>query len=274
MIGKVYVITGATSGIGQAILKVLAKNNTVFAGYRDETKIQSLKDIAQNVIPFYIDMTDRDSISKAAEFINSKCNNIDTLINAAGCVVAGPVETLDIAEIQKQFNINTFSHLDFSQKLMAKLEGGKIINISSMASFGVFPFVAPYCASKRSLDILFNSMSWEFSKNIKIISVKPGVIATPLWDKSIKGNSAQIENCSKDYQKQMQYLVQNAKNNGQNGLSVQKVVDLILKIDTMKNPRTSYTIGRDAKFAEVFSKLPFDVQAKLIKLGMKLKFRH
>ena len=55
-------------------------------------------------------------------------------------------------------------------------------------------------------------------------------------------------------------------------VDVKKVVDLIAKVDLLDNPKPSYTVGRDAKFAEIISKLPFALQNKLIKLGMKKKF--
>ncbi|MBQ8168994.1 SDR family NAD(P)-dependent oxidoreductase, partial [bacterium] len=141
---KTIVITGATSGIGNALVRYFAKDNRVFAGYRNENHVEDLQ--ALGVMPFYINMTDKNSIRQAAAFIKSQVDKIDTLINVAGCVVAGVVETLDVDRIREQFEVNTFSHLDFSQNLLDLVEGGKIINISSMASFGVFPFVGPYCA--------------------------------------------------------------------------------------------------------------------------------
>lgn len=265
---KIYVITGATSGIGKALIEKLAKNNRVFAGYRNEKYIDELK--ALGVVPFYIDMEDSDSIAAAADFIISKTDKIDTIINAAGCVIAGVIENLSVDKIKKQFEVNTFSHLCFTQKLLPILKNGKIINISSMASFGVFPFVAPYCASKRALDILFNSLTIE--SGIQVISVKPGVIATPLWEKSIELNQDSIQ-ASKGYVKEMEYMVQNAKSNGKNGLPVDRVVNKIIKIDLMKNPKPSYTIGKDALFAQFISRLPFSIQNKLIKFGMKCKIK-
>ena len=106
---KTYVITGATSGIGFALLNALSKDNIVFAGYRNADKIKSWN-YNKNVIPFYIDMTLPDSIELACEFIKTKTKKIDTLINGAGCVVAGAVEELKIDEIRKQFEVNVFSH--------------------------------------------------------------------------------------------------------------------------------------------------------------------
>lgn len=263
---KTYVITGSTSGIGNTLVKEFCKNNTVFAGYRNEKYVEELEKLG--AIPFYIDMKKKDSISKAAAYIKSQTDKIDTIINVAGCVVAGAVEKLDVNEIRKQFEINTFSHLDLTQQLLPLLYNGKVINISSMASFGVFPFVAPYCASKRALDILFNSLAVE--SGVKVVSVKPGVIATPLWGKSIELNKNSIKNCEK-YDKEMRYMVANAQKNEKNGLDVHKVTDLIVKIDSMQNPKASYIVGNDAVFAQFISKLPQDWINKLVKCGIKAK---
>ena len=263
---KTIVITGSTSGIGNALLKNLVKSNKVFAGYRNEKYAQDLEKLG--AIPFYIDMTKKDSIKLASVFIKSQTDKIDVLINVAGCVVAGVVENLDIDKIREQFEVNTFSHLDLSQRLMDLLEGGKIINISSMASFGIFPFVSPYCASKRSLDILFNSFANETKRNIKVVSVKPGVIATPLWEKSIEGNRAAIENCN-GYEKEMNFMVKNAKKNGVKGLDVSDVSDLVCDIIQEENPRESYTVGIDARFAQLVSILPQGWQNAIIKFNLR-----
>lgn len=264
---RVFVITGSTSGIGNQLLKKLVQDNIVFAGYRNEEYVENLESLG--AIPFYIDMEKPSTISQASAFIKSKTDKIDVLVNVAGCVIAGIMENLPVDNIRKQFEVNTFSHLDFTQRLLPLLKD-KVINISSMASFGIFPFVAPYCASKRALDILFNGMTLE--SDVKVVSVKPGVIATPLWDKSVEINQSAIKNC-KNHEKEMNYLVANAHKNGKRGLKVEKVADLILKIIDMKNPKPSYTIGWDAKLAEQFSKLPFSIQNKIIKFGMKMRIR-
>ena len=270
---KTYVITGATSGIGNAIVAELCKNNIVFAGYRDERKLHQSKVLKhKNVRPFYIDMTDVVSIDNAANFIKSETKKVDTLINAAGCVVAGAVEEVSIGSVRNQFEVNTFSHLDFTQKLLPILTNGKIINISSMASFGVFPFVAPYCASKRALDILFNSLQVEYGNKIKVISIKPGVIATPLWDKSIDINASLLSN-NKKYEKEYKYLVENAKKNAKNGLNVEKVVKTVLKADSSEHPKSSYLVGTDAVLASMFSHLPQGLINKVLELGMKIKIK-
>lgn len=254
---KTVVITGATSGIGKLLVFSFAKTGyTVFAGYRNEALKEELLQISEKVIPFYIDMSKKDAILSAVDFILGSVEHIDTVVNAAGCVIAGAMECLNTDKIREQFDINTFSHIELTQGLMPKMLDSKIINISSMASFGIFPFISPYGASKRALDILFNSMQLELkNKGIKIISIKPGVVKTPLWDKSIELNKESL-NESEKYKREFEFLAKNAQKNNHKGLEPQVVVDLIMRVNDLKNPKPSYTIGLDAKFAEIFSHLP------------------
>ncbi len=267
---KTYVITGSASGIGRALLERLAKNNVIFAGYRKDEHKSELKSISDNIYPFYVDYTKPDTIKAASLYILEQTDKIDTLVNIAGCVVAGPVENIDIDEIRRQFDVNVFGHLDFTQRLINKLEGGKIINVSSMASFGIFPFISPYCASKRCLDMFFNSLLIENKKDIKIISIKPGVIKTPLWEKSVKENSKYFDRFG-EYSKEMKFVLENAKKNETRGLSVNKVVDTIIKADSIANPKLSYTVGKDAFAAKIISIFPQSVINKIIKIGIKLR---
>ncbi len=116
---KIYVITGSTSGIGYELLKRLSDNSIIFAGYRNEEKIKKWE-FNENVIPFYMDMTDSNSIKSASEFIKSKVVRIDTLINVAGCVVAGAVEEIDIKNIT-----------EFIQKMVNNLF--IVLNITNIA---------------------------------------------------------------------------------------------------------------------------------------------
>ena len=269
---KTYVITGATSGIGEALIKRLADNNIVFAGYRSQHKAEKLKSISTNIYPFYVDYAKPETIARAAGFVKSKCTGIDTLVNIAGCVAAGPIEKIEMSEIRRQFDVNVFGHLEFTKDLIELLNGGRIINVSSMASYGIFPFISPYCASKRCLDMFFNSLLIENKKNIKVVSIKPGVIATPLWGKSVDENSKYLDNCE-GYENEMRFLINNAKKNEFNGLSAEKVVDVILKADWAKKPKLTYTVGSDACAARFISKLPQGIINNLVKFGLKCRIR-
>ena len=103
---KTYVITGATSGIGKALVEKLVNGNIVFTRYRNKKDLQELEKLG--AIPFFIDMKDGQSIAEASEFIKSKTDKVDTLINVAGCVSAGVMEQLPVEKIREQFEVNTF----------------------------------------------------------------------------------------------------------------------------------------------------------------------
>ena len=267
---KTYVITGSTSGIGKELLLNLANDNIVFAGYRNELHKTELEAISPNIYPFYTDYSKPETIKNATDYILSKCEKIDTIVNIAGCVIAGPVENMNMDEVRRQFNVNVFGHIELTQNLLPVLKNGKIINVSSMASFGLFPFISPYCASKKCLDMFFNSLLLENKKNIKVISIKPGVISTPLWEKSINENSKFFDKYG-EYSKEMEYVLKNAEKNQTRGLKAKDVVKVILKADSLKKPKLSYTVGTDAFFAGLVSKLPQTWINNIVKLGMKLR---
>ncbi len=267
---KTIIITGSTSGLGKELVKIFSEFQDwkVFAGYRNKDLIES----KENVEYFYIDMLNRESISEAAKVIKSKTDKIDVIINVAGTVVAGPVEVLDTDSLRRQFEVNTFSHIEFVQNLVPILSGGRVVNISSMASFGHFPFISPYCASKRALDIFFNAFALENHSNIDVISVKAGVISTPIWKKSVDANLTSLEGCE-DYRCELEFLKNNALKNTNKGLKVEDAAVFIKKVATAKNPKTSYTLGRDAKFAHFMSYLPQDVINKLVKFGLRSRMK-
>ena len=148
-----------------------------------------------------------------------------------------------------------------------------------MASTGMFPYISPYCASKRALDILFNSLSIEMkNKNIQVVSIKPGVIRTPIWNKSIATNRSQLEklpdNFKEKYGKDLIFLAKNAEKNNYKSILPEKVAERILKVVISKKPKSSYCVGIDSLAACFISKLlPQDILNKIIKykLNQKLK---
>ena len=265
---KVVVITGATSGLGKELVAQFVKdgNYKIFAGYRNSDKLEHLPEVEY----FYMNLTENSSIIQAAEFIKSKVNKVDVLINVAGAVVAGPVEVLPVEKLREQFQVNTFSHIEFVQNLLSVLENSRVVNISSMASFGHFPFISPYCASKRSLDVFFNAFAIENHKNIEVVSIKPGVIATPIWEKSVKSNEEVLSN-NVDYAKELEFLKKNALSNTNKGLDVKAVARKIKNISLKRKVKSSYLIGKDAIFAQILSYFPQDLVNFLVKLGLKFK---
>ena len=231
---KTVLITGASTGIGRAIAIRLAKEGyKVFAGIRKKVDKEEIEGLDKNIQGVYLDVTNSGSIEKAFWYVIKNTDKIDVLINNAGIVEASPVECLDIKRLKEQFDVNTFGALAVTQKFLPLLAGSRIINMSSDASTGLFPYISAYCASKRALDILFNSFYLENKDNIKVISIKPASIKTPIWNKSAKRARDYFDGINEavrqKYEKDLLILEKNALDNNTKGLEVYTVVDTVVK---------------------------------------------
>lgn len=275
---KYVLITGASSGLGKAAaLKLAEKGFKVFAGVRKTEDKQTLEELHKNIIPIFVDVTNEESVNCAFEQIKQKTDRLYALINNAGIAMAGPVEYITADILKKQFEVNVFGALRTAQKalpLLQKSEDCRIVNISSMASYGIFPFVSPYCVSKRALDMFFNSLLLECKiPQLRVISIKPGVVATPIWNKSVDESLKNLEHLceegQKKYEKEFEFLAQNARKNTGKGLKAGDIANLVYKVLTVKNPALSYNIGKDSFFARFMSYLPQGVCNFLVKTGLK-----
>lgn len=277
---KNVLITGTSTGIGRCTAILLAENGfKVYAGVRTEKDFASLASENENIKPIYMDVLENASISKAVQLLKEDAVELTAIINNAGAVVAQPIECINIDDLKYQFELNTVAPVAIAQAFLPLMKSGKIINLSSMASTGMFPYISPYCASKRALDILFNSLSIEMkNKNIQVVSIKPGVIRTPIWNKSIATNRSQLEklpdNFKEKYGKDLIFLAKNAEKNNYKSILPEKVAERILKVVISKKPKSSYCVGIDSLAACFISKLlPQDILNKIIKykLNQKLK---
>lgn len=180
---KVWLITGANSGLGLAIAEyVLGKGHQVIVSARDITKLPaSLK--TASVLPLDLNWPDS-RIKEAATTAWGIHGHVDVLVNNAGYCLTGPVETLTADDIQSQFKTNVFGPISLIQAfipLMREVHSGWILNFTSIAGFDGFPPFDAYNASKAALDAFTDSLAQEVSKfGITVHSVSPGYFPTNL----------------------------------------------------------------------------------------------
>ena len=278
---KNILITGASSGLGKATaLKLAQEGYKVFAGVRKEADKTTLETLHENITAIYLDVTDENSVNEAFDVVTQNTDDLFAIINSAGIALGGPVEFLPIETLKKQFDVNVFGAIRVVQRFFSLLnnDDARVVNISSMASYGVFPFISPYCTSKRTLDMFFNSLLIENKHpNLKIISIKPGVVSTPIWNKSVDACEKTFENvsdsCRTKYEKELLFLAENARKNTQKGLVAEDVANLIDKVLKTKKPKLSYNIGKDSYIARILSFLPQDLCNKLVKLGLNNRLK-
>lgn len=280
---KYVLITGASSGLGKETAKKLAKEGfKVFAGVRKEEDKLTLESLNPNITAIFLDVTEEQSLNSAAEEISKTTDTLFALVNNAGIAIGGPVEYIPVDLLKKQFDVNVFGAIQCAQKFLPflkKSDDARIVNISSMASYGIFPFVSPYCVSKKSLDMFFNFLLIEAKlKNLKIISIKPGVVATPIWEKSVNFCEQNLEHLceegKKKYEKEFEFLMKNARSNTDKGLKPQDIADTVYKALCAKRPKQSYNVGKDSYFARFVSLLPQGVTNFCIKTALSKRIKN
>ena len=260
-------IIASTSELAQRTIEELKKRNCkIFATSRQKANIMD-EDI--KIFHLYVE-NELDFIHLKETFFNIK---FDTIINFAGIAIASPVAELEENALKKQLEVNLFGLLRVIKYLCPNLkEGGKLVNVSSMASYGVFPFISPYCLSKAASDILLNSYAIE--NNVKVVSIRPGAVATKFWDTSIELNKNFIEDNNTKFNNEKEFLIKNAKYNSLHSINPIYVSKKIANIVMSKNPKCVYNIGLDSKFAKLSRFLPQKVINNLIKFTLKTRIKN
>ena len=258
-------VIASTSELAQRTISELKKQGyNIYATTRHSAGVME-----EGVIEYKLDVIDEYSFIHLKEKLSNL--KFDTIINFAGIAIAGAVDELNELELKKQFDVNLFGLLRIIKYLCPFLEeNGKLINVSSMASYGIFPFLSPYCMSKASADILLNTYSIE--TGIKTVSIRPGAVATKFWEASIDLNKDVLENSSK-YDKEKEFIVKNANNNSLHAMNPIAISKKIAAIVRKKNPKPVYNLGLDAKVAKCTRFLPQGVINSMIKFILKMRVK-
>ncbi|XP_041926515.1 3-oxoacyl-[acyl-carrier-protein] reductase FabG [Alosa pseudoharengus] len=184
---KVTLITGASSGIGAATAILFAKLGARLAlNGRD---VENLKKIAEQctscgaIQPLLVpgDLTDEETVSKTVDQTLAHFGRLDVLVNSAGILAMGSIETTDLAQYDKVMNVNVRSVYHLTHLCVPHLikTQGSIVNVSSVNGQRSFPGVLAYCMSKSAIDQFTRCTALELAeKQVRVNSVCPGVIIT------------------------------------------------------------------------------------------------
>ncbi len=186
MIGKIVLVTGASSGIGKAAATLFANNGaTVIAVGRNEKELAALREGVQSkdgtVKIQLADVTELSQIDRIVSEIVQSFGQIDVLVNSAGIIKSGTIEDTTLADWDKMMNINLRSVFNLMQKCVPHMveAKGNIVNVSSVAGTRSFPNVLAYSVSKAAIDQLTRCAALELAvKGIRVNAVNPGVVVT------------------------------------------------------------------------------------------------
>jgi NADP-dependent 3-hydroxy acid dehydrogenase YdfG len=182
--GKVAVITGASSGIGEATARAL-----VNAGYRvallarRADRINELAaELGDDALAITADVTDRDSLITAAERVETELGGADILVNNAGLMLLGPFSSDQRDDYRRMVETNLLGAITTTEVFLDQLRegGGDLINISSVAGRTARPGNGVYAATKWGLNGWSESLRQELQPEIRVTVIEPGAVATEL----------------------------------------------------------------------------------------------
>ncbi len=189
--GKVVVITGASSGLGEATARLLAaRGASVVLGARRSERLQSLADTLNadggKALAVTTDVTRRDQVERLVEAAVETYGQVDVLLNNAGLMPLAPLERLRVDEWEQMLDVNlkgTLYGIAAALPHMKDRKAGQIINVSSVYGHKVAPGAAVYCATKFGVRALSEGLRQEVKPyNIRTTVISPGAVATELLD--------------------------------------------------------------------------------------------
>jgi NAD(P)-dependent dehydrogenase (short-subunit alcohol dehydrogenase family) len=249
-------VTGASTGIGQAIVERLASDgHRVFAAVRD------LSTVADHplVTPIRLDVTSDEEARAAAETVRAGLggSKLRGIVNNAGVAVGGPVEFLELDELRRQLEVNVVGQVAVTQSFLPVLrEQGiadpRIVFTSSIAGHVAFPMMAPYAASKFGLIAVAESLRRELRDwGFKVSVISPGNVTTPIWEKGRAAVAEMTQSAPEgamalygDYFAALGGVMDEGEGSG---VPASKVADRASHALFAKRPKAEYIVGTDAK---------------------------
>jgi NAD(P)-dependent dehydrogenase (short-subunit alcohol dehydrogenase family) len=278
---KSVVVTGASTGIGRACVKVLSAGGfRVFGSVRKQADADRLShEFGASFIPLLFDITDAAAVAAGATQIAAMFDGetLAGLVNNAGVAVPGPLLYLDIEDFKRQIEINLTGQLIEAQAFLPLLgtdharkgPPGRIVMISSVGGRNAMPFVGPYAASKFAIEGLSESFRRELMPfGIDVIVIAPGAVATPIWDKADAVDITPFANTL--YATPLDKIKSFMIANGRKGLPPERIGETVKTALTTARPKTRYTVTPEPVQNFMVNNLPKRLVDRLIarRLGL------
>ena len=181
----VAVITGASSGIGEATARALASEGyrVVLIARRADRIAQLASELGSSALAIEADVTDRESLVEAARRVQDTFGRVDVLVNNAGVMLLGPFSSDQRTDYQRMIDTNLTGAITTTEvflPLLGENGGGDLVNLSSVAGRTARPGNAVYAATKWGLNGWSESLRQELQPDVRVIVVEPGAVDTEL----------------------------------------------------------------------------------------------
>ena len=196
---KIAVITGAGSGIGEAIAKALSNNGvSVALAGRNEDKLQAVAqqlNVDTKVIP--TDVTKKDSVDQMLQVVKGHFGKVDIVVNSAGQSLSSKITDYDVEQWDTMIDVNVKGTLYVLQAALPYLlnqSSGHIINIASISGFEVTKSNAVYSATKAAIHTITQALEKELARTgVKVTSILPGMVESPMTEHMDFGDRKKLE---------------------------------------------------------------------------------
>lgn len=186
--GKVIVITGASSGIGEATAKLLASQGAhVVMGARRVERLEALASVIEaegrSVLYQQLDVTNIDQMHSIIRLAQTRFGRVDVIINNAGVMPLSSLDALKIDEWNRMIDVNirgVLHGIAAGLPVMKEQQSGHIINLASIGAYAVSPTAAVYCATKYAVRAITEGLRQEVGADIRVTLVSPGVTHSEL----------------------------------------------------------------------------------------------
>lgn len=242
-------VTGASRGIGLAVCeRMQAAGWDVLAGVRRAAD-------AKVGTPVELDLTDRDQWRLHGP--------LDAVVNNAGVVVSGAIETLDAEELRHQLDVNVVGQVAVTQAVLPRLResGGRIVFMSSVSGRVATPYTGAYAASKYALEAIADALRIELRPwRIPVSLIEPGAIDTALWQEAETTLDAGIARLSDEhrtlYLDRVNALRKTIRRTQKSAIPAAKVAEAVHAALTARRPKARYVVGADARVQLALHALP------------------
>ncbi|MEO0802727.1 MAG: SDR family oxidoreductase [Cyanobacteria bacterium J06642_2] len=252
---KVVLITGASSGIGEAIaLEVASEKAKVVLAARREGVLNTVADLVQKrggtplVVP--TDMADSNQVEALAAKTLAEFGQIDVLVNNAGYGQVGAIEEVNESAVRQQFDVNVFGLLALTRQIIPAMRDrreGRIINLSSVAGRISMPFMGIYNASKHAVEAISDSMRVELAPfGIQTIVIEPGPVETEFSRVAEKQAAATVDANTSPYGPALEKMAETIGNSSI-AWTAERTAKLVVKAMTDENPSDRYTAFNGGK---------------------------
>ncbi|HEY4415394.1 MAG TPA: oxidoreductase [Verrucomicrobiae bacterium] len=241
---KIALVTGASSGIGEATaLRLASMGITTYAAARRTERMEHLK--SHGIRIRQLDLTDEKSIQGCVAGICAESGGIDILINNAGYGSYGSIEEVPLSEARRQFEVNLFGLAALTQLVIPRLRQqrrGWIINITSIAGIHALPYGGWYHATKFAVEGLSSALRQELQPfDVNVVIIRPGLIKTE-WSNIATQSLTEVSGKG-PYAAAVRAIYTLFKSDKITNLAAAPsvIADVVQKIVLAKHPRSVYT---------------------------------